>query len=190
MQKKGYKNIWAIDINKGRIEKAKSKYPSINFKVADVTKLTSTFEDEFFSLMLSFNVSHAVEDKVSMLQRLKAISKEGAILAIFDYYLKDETSLDDIKSLSGKKMYPIKLSHFKMMMKIVGWEIIEESEVTDKYKFWYNAMLEKIAARADMIKGLGYTDDEIKIVIEKFQHLLEAIDTGKLGGIILIAKKV
>jgi ubiquinone/menaquinone biosynthesis C-methylase UbiE len=190
MQKKGYNDVWAIDINKKQIDKAISQYPSINFKVADVTNLTSTFEDEFFSLIFSFNVTHAVEDKVSMLQRLKAISKDGAIFAIIDYYQKDEDSAEEINSLSGKKMYPIKLSNFKKMMKILGWKIIEESDVTDKYKFWHNSMLEKIAARADMLKGMGYTKDEITIVIEKLQHLLDAIDSGKLGGVLLIAKKV
>lgn len=190
MQKEGYSNIWAIDINEKLIEEAKHNYPSVNFKVADVTKLTKIFEDEFFSFIYSFNVVHALKDKVSMLQRLKAISKEGAILAIFDYYLKDESSSDTIKSLSGSNMFPIKLNKFKMMMKILGWEIIEENDVTEKYKFWYNAMLTKIEAKIDMLKAGGYTDEEINLVVERYKHLLEAIESGTLGGIILIAKKI
>ncbi len=190
MQKEGYSNIWAIDINEKLIEEAKHNYPSVKFKVADVTKLTKIFEDEFFSFIYSFNVVHALKDKVSMLQRLKAISKEGAILAIFDYYLKDKSSSDTIKSLSGSNMFPIKLDKFKMMMKILGWEIIEENDVTEKYKFWYNAMLTKIEAKIDMLKAGGYTDEEINLVVERYKHLLEAMESGTLGGIILIAKKI
>jgi len=190
MQKEGYNNLWAIDINEKSIKEAKMNYPSINFQVADVTKLTKIFEEDFFEFIYSFNVAHAVNDKVSMLQRLKAISKKGTILAIFDYYLKDENSKDAIKNLSGKNMFPIKLSNFKMMMRILGWEIIEEEEVTDKYKFWHKEMLEKIKERADMLRAKNYTDDEIKFVVERFQHLLDAIESERLGGIILIAKKI
>jgi ubiquinone/menaquinone biosynthesis C-methylase UbiE len=190
MQKEGYNNLWAIDINEKAIEEAKIQYPSVNFQVADVTKLTKIFEDDFFEFIYSFNVTHAMKDKVPMLQRLKAISKRGTTLAIFDYYLKDEHSTDAIKNLSGNDMFPIKLSKFKMMMKILGWEIIEEVEVTDKYKFWHKAMLAKIEARIDMLKGKNYTDDEIKLVVERFQHLLDAIESERLGGIILIAKKI
>ena len=125
-----------------------------------------------------------------MLQRLKAISKRGATLAIFDYYLKDENSTDAIKNLSGKDMFPIKLSHFKMIMKVLGWEIIEETEVTEKYKLWHKASLAKIETSTDMLKGKNYTDEEIKLVVERFQHLLDAIESERLGGIILIAKKI
>lgn len=190
MSKKGYHNIWAIDINKKLIEEAKSSYPNVNFKVADVTKLTKTFEDEFFSFMFSFNVAHAVKDKVAMLQRLKAISKEGAILAIFDYYQKDETTQELFKNLSGKQMFPIKLSNFKIMMKILGWEIIEETDITRKYKFWYNAMIDKIEAKADMLKANEYNEKETSLSIEKTQYVLDSIESDKLGGIILIAKKI
>ena len=112
MQKEGYNKIWAIDINEKMIKEAAIQYPSINFQVADVTELTKIFEDDFFEFIYSFNVTHAIKDKVSMLQRLKAISKKGTILAIFDYYLKDENSTDVIKNLSGNDMFPIKLSNF------------------------------------------------------------------------------
>lgn len=190
MLREGYHNIWAIDINEETIKEARSNYPNVNLEVADVTKLTKTFEDDFFSFMFSFNVAHAVKDKAAMLQRLKAISKEGAILAIFDYYLKDETNSEIFKNLSGKQMFPIKLNNLKMMMKILGWEIIEETDVTDKYKFWYNAMIDKIRVKADMLRISNYTEEEISLAIRKFQYLLDMIESNKLGGIILIAKKI
>lgn len=190
MLREGYNNIWAIDINEEVIQEAKSNYPNVNFKVADVTKLTKTFEDDFFSFMFSFNVTHAVKDKVAMLQRLKAISDEGAILAISDYYLKDETNSETFKNLSGRQMFPIKLNNFKMMMKILGWQIIGETDITDKYKFWYNEMITKIQSKADILKINDYTEEEINLAIEKFQNLIDMIESDKLGGIILIAKKI
>lgn len=190
MSKGGYHNIWAVDINEKLIEEAKSIYPNVNFKVADVTKLTKKFDDEFFSFIFSFNVAHAVKDKVAMLQRLKAISKEGAILAIFDYYQKDEKPIELFKNLSGKQMFPIELNNLKMMMKILGWEIIEETDITDKYKFWYSTLIDKIKHSADMLKASDYTEEEISLSIEKIQYLLDSIESDKLGGIILIAKKI
>ena len=52
------------------------------------------------------------------------------------------------------------------MKENLGWDIIEETDVTDKYKFWCNAVINKIKHSADMIKASGYTEEEISLYIE------------------------
>ena len=172
------------------INHAKEQYPNVQFAVADVTKLTDIFEDEFFSFVYMFNVVHAIRDKAAMLQKIKSVCKKGAILAVFDYNLKDPSKDKTLTDSAGLPLRPINLDEFKLLLEVIGWEIIEISDISDNYIDWYIKLLQKIDAETPMIKAIGYSKKDIKTVKNKFAHLLSLIYKGKLGGTILLARKV
>ena len=190
LQQEGFKQIWGIDIDISAIEYSKQHYPDVQFAVADATKLTDIFEDEFFSFVYMFNVAHAIEDKVAMLQKIKAVCKKNAVLAIVDYTLKDPTYADEITGLAGDKITPLNLDKFKTLLAILGWEVVENTYITEKYKHWHQKLLTKIDSQQNMIIARGYSLEEIKLLQDNLLHMLSLMNENKVGGTILFAKKL
>ncbi len=190
LKKQGYDKIQAVDIDEEAVKYAKEKYPNIDFKVADATKLTGIFEDDFFDVIYMFDIAHAIEDKLSLLQRIKTVSKAQALLVITDYNLKDEEGADKLTDNSGIATYALNLKKLTPLMEYIGWEIVEVVDVTDAYKSWYVSILEKINLSKDELLSNGYSEEEIKFIQDKFNFLLTMINEGKLGGTIIIARKL
>lgn len=190
LKQQGYNKVQGIDIDEEAVKYAKEKYPNIDFKVADATKLTGIFEDDFFDVIYMFDVAHAIEDKLSLLQRIKAVSKKSSLLAIIDYNLKDEDGEEKLADNSGIAIYALNLKKLTPLMKYIGWEIVEEVDVTDFYKSWYVSILEKINLSKDDLLSKGYSEEEITFIQDKFNFLLNMINEGKLGGVIIIARKL
>ena len=190
LKQQGYNKVQGIDIDEEAVKYAKEKYPNIDFKVADATKLTGIFEDDFFDVIYMFDVAHAIEDKLSLLQRIKAVSKKSSLLAIIDYNLKDEDGEEKLADNSGIAIYALNLKKLTPLMKYIGWEIVEEVDVTDFYKSWYVSILEKINLSRDDLLSKGYSEEEITFIQDKFNFLLNMINEGKLGGVIIIARKL
>jgi len=137
-----------------------------------------------------FDVAHAIEDKLSLLQRIKAVSKKSSLLAIIDYNLKDEDGAEKLTDNSGIAIYALNLKKLTPLMKYIGWEIVEEVDVTEAYKSWYLSILEKINLSKDELLSNGYSEEEITFIQDKFKFLLNMINEGKLGGVIIIARKL
>jgi len=190
LQKEGFKQIWGIDIDASAIEYSKQHYPDVQFTVADATKLTAVFEDEFFSFVYMFNVAYAIDDKAAMLQKIKAVCKQGAVLAIFDYALKDPSYADAIIDITGAKIPPLNIDKLKTLLVILGWEVVENTDITEKYKSWYKNLLARIDSQKEMLIASGYSVEEIKLVQDNLLHMLSLMNENKLGGTILFAKKL
>ncbi len=190
LQDSGFSNMWGIDIDEKAIEHSKHTYPNVNFATADATKLTDIFEDEFFSFVYMLNVANEIPDKAAMLQKIKSVCKDGSILAIFDYTLADPNNKEELLDHAGLAMHPINLDYLNTLLRVIGWEVIETTDITSNYQQWYTRILDKVADRKDMIKATGYSDEEIQLVQDNFKHILKLMNDGKINGTILIAKKV
>ncbi len=74
-------NLYGMDINKGRIDMAKSKYV-FNLKVAEASKLP--FEDDFFDLVSVFTLFSSVislkHRKLIANEVLRVLKKDGIII--------------------------------------------------------------------------------------------------------------
>jgi ubiquinone/menaquinone biosynthesis C-methylase UbiE len=185
-----YAKIQAIDLDEEAVKYAQENYPDIAFKAADATKLTNIFENDYFDFAYMFDVAHGIVDKLSLLQRIKHVSKQDALLAIIDYNSKDEQAPEKVSTSSGQTVYPLNLKKLIPLMEYIGWEILETADITDSYKTWYSSILEKINSSKNDLLSSGYSEAEIKLIQDKFNSLLTMINEGKLGGIIIIARKL
>lgn len=188
--KENYNNIWAIDSNKNFIKKAVERYYGIHFQQTKLSEITHLFEDDFFSFIFSFNFFHKIPDKVITLQRLKEISKKGAILAIVDYYKKDKTYKKELFNLLGNRMQMIELDEFTNILQILDWQLLEKIDLTDRYLIWCNKILEIMHEEWRALEAKGYRKDDIKAVIRNINNMINAIETNKIGGTALIIKNI
>lgn len=183
----GLNKIWAIDIDKAAINYAKDTYQNINFQEIDATKVTNSFDRNFFSFIYMFDVVSAINDKAALLQQMKAVSKKGAILAIFDYTQNKNTTYSKIPPTFNP---PIKLEEIKLLCQVTGWEIVEISDVTNNYMQWHRKLLDDIEEKYNLLLDAGFTKDEIKLVYSNFDQVLTQMKEYQLGGTIIIAKSI
>jgi len=185
-----YEKVQGIDIDEEAVKYAHEKYPNIEFKVADATKLTGIFEDDYFNFIYMFDVAHAIEDKLSLLQRIKAVSKKNSLLAIIDYSLKGTDETEKLTDNKGLVIYALNLKKLIPLMRYIGLEIVEVVDVTDSYKAWYSSIIERINLSKEDLLSKGYSEEEIKFIQDKFNFLLTMINEDKIGGTIIIARKL
>ncbi|MBY0461740.1 MAG: methyltransferase domain-containing protein [Alphaproteobacteria bacterium] len=186
----GFYNIWGIDIDKGAIEYARSKYPFIDFSVWDATKVEQKFEKDFFSLLYMFNVFYALSDqeKMQALNSLAEVAKPGALLVIFECTSPKSEDPQEIKDLTGKPMRPIVLSLFHEQIKKSKWEIVEEIDLSDNYIKWYKDLLYKL----DQQKNSFTNDFPVEIInhlIVTYTAILAKLEKKIWGGIVVYAKR-
>lgn len=185
--KKGFENIWGIDIDKSAITYAKSKYKTVKFLNLDALSLSAEFNRKFFSFVYLFNSLYAIEDKISLLKQLAIVSKPGAILMIFDYSagVNSEHMLD----LAGKPMYPIHMDEIAEQLKKAGWEILEQEDLSSNFIIWYEKLIQKLDAKKQELNGYFLAEDIAK-VSSTYAHILHQLNLKKIGGVVIYARRV
>lgn len=186
----GFYNIWGIDIDKGAIDYAISKYPFINFSVHDAKEVDQKFEKKFFSLLYLFNVFCSLSDaeKVQTLNALAQTAKPGALLVIFDYSHLKPNEPHGLKDLLGKPIYPIVPSTLHEQIKQSKWEIIEETDLTPNFLKWYQDLLHKL----DQQKNSFTNDFPVEVInnlSKTYTEILSKIESKILGGIVVYARR-
>lgn len=180
--------VFGIDIDEAAINYAKDHYPGIDFQVADAIKLNDIFKEDFFNFIYMFDTAHSISDKLSLFQRMKSISKQEAIFVIIDYATRDSDE-DEISDDQGNTITPINLKKLEPLMKYIGLDVLETIDITSEYKTWYNQTLDYIAqSRDDLLKN-GYSEDDLKLIIDKYTYLLNFMKQGKIGGLMLIIRR-
>ncbi len=183
----GFKEVYGIDKDEAAVQRAKSRYPKIQFFSADANRITSLFKADFFSLITMFNVIYAIEDKKSLLKDLAFVAKKGGILALFDYTQKKTGALG-MKDLAGMPMYPMVLSQLKEELAATGWELIETSDLSKEYIRWYRDLLKELAEQENSLAA-KYEESDISRVKATFTTLLSLFEDSTLGGALLFARR-
>lgn len=187
LMKNGFKCVWGIDIDKSAIEYAKMKYTDVKLFHLDVLSTSKYFDKNFFSFIYLFNVLYAIEDKTTALKQLANVSKQGAILMIFDYSV--ENSIEPILDLSGKPMRPICMKTINQQLKEAGWQVLEISNISDNFIVWYEQSLKKLEDQMQRLKGL-FLEKDIAKVSSTYVHLLHHLYRKTLGGVVIYAKRL
>ncbi len=181
-------NIFGIDIDETAINYAKEHYPGIDFRVADAMKLNDVFKEDFFNFIYIFDTAHSISDKLSLFQRMKSISKQGSIFVIIDYAVRDSDE-DKISDDKGNTITPLNLKKLEPLMEYIGLDVIETIDITAEYKAWYSQTIEYIAQDRENLLNTGYSDDDLKLIVDKYTYLLDFMKQGKIGGVMLIIHK-
>ncbi len=79
-EKKTKASIWAVDFAEKMIEKAKQKFPDVNFILADVACMP--FENETFTKVVALNSFPHFEDKKSAVKEMARVLKKKGTLVI------------------------------------------------------------------------------------------------------------
>jgi SAM-dependent methyltransferase len=177
----GWGHVVGIDIEGQSIEYAQKKYPTSEFHVCDICDAGATFPQSF-DLIYSFNAYYAVPHKRAAMDSLCKAAKPGALLCLFDYVTyKPESPIPDVM-LSDQ---PATEQEFSTFLEAAGWRLEENKNLDQKYIEWYRNFLSRFDAQS--VKG-AYPQEMIEQVRHKYADLLGALESGVLGGILLLAR--
>lgn len=184
----GFPNVYGIDIDQAAIAYAKARYPQVQFTCGDASALHRYFDMEFFSLTYFFNVFYAIEDKLSVLKQIAAISKPRAVLAIFDIYLIEDTGRP-INDLDNLPIYLIRMEPLKRDLQLTGWEISEIVDVSDHCVRWYGDVLNKLSERYTEL-SMEFSQDELEIIRKTLDRLFQGLKSGSFGAAAIYAHRL
>lgn len=181
VKERGWGDVTGIDIDATSIEYARSKYPDLQFEVCAMESVGERFPNSF-DLLYLFNVFYASTTKQEALISFREAAKPGAILCIFDYVLyKPDERLPEV-FLGQIPVTPDDLASFTRK---ASWEVYRTENLDQKYVEWYQNFL----ARFDEPSLISrYSKDTIEAVRSKYSELLSAVETGALGGVLLLAR--
>ena len=179
--------VYGIDIDEASLNHAKKHYPDIRFFLCDSQSITSEISKEKFDIIYMFNVFYAFQNQRKALEELSKISKQGTILAIFDYTQAEKNSFE-LKDFSEKEMNPIYLKDLAIWLKETNWELIEIADLSDKYKQWYADFLNQFQKNKNKLLE-EFTEEAVDKVDKTFSLLLNKIEDKKMGGSIIYARR-
>jgi len=184
----GFSHVQGIDLDQAAISYAQNKYPSLNFVAADALCVEKIYPIPHFSFVCVFNVMYAIQDKALLLKKLSAVSKPGAILAIFDYTCGQENRVPFLTDLADKPMYPLQSGILQEDLKQAQWDVLDVIDMTSDYIRWYRELLKKLSTHTfDLRKEFSAQD--ISTVSQTFTMLLSYLEQGLLGGVTMYARK-
>lgn len=188
LYEKGFKNISGFDIDKASVEYASYQYPKVNFSVEDVKNVAHKFGKNNFSLIYMFNTFYAFSDQAQSLKDLAEVAEPGAILVIFDYsYLKPDRP-HGLKDLLGNQMHPIVATSLHEWLDQAGWEVLEETDLSQHFIKWYWILLNKLELReATFLKK--FPTEIINKFYTVYADILRELNEQVIGGIVVYARK-
>lgn len=180
-------DIYGIDIDETALNHAKLYYPKINLFKCNVMDVNKLFNKNEFDIIYMFNVFYAFTDQKNSLARLSSIAKPGAILAIFDYTQAKKTNFQ-IKDLAGKEINPIHLEDLKTWLDENGWDLIEITDISDKYEKWYSNFLENLESKKITLLN-EFAEAAFNQVNHTFSSLFHQIKNKNIGGSIIYGQR-
>lgn len=180
VNERGWGDVVGIDIDVSSIQYCQSTFPNLQFEVCAMEQVGERFP-EAFDLLYSFNVFYASKAKQDALQSFRKAAKPGAILCIFDYVMyKPDEPLPEV--FLGQT--PATPEEFETFTKAASWDVYRNENLDQKYIGWYRNFLARFD---DPSLSAQYSKDTIATVRSRYSELLTSIETGALGGTILLA---
>jgi cyclopropane fatty-acyl-phospholipid synthase-like methyltransferase len=180
VNERGWGHVVGVDIDRPSIEYAQSKYPALEFSVCAMESVGKQFPEEF-DLLYLFNVFYASQNKRDSVISFRKAAKPGGTLCIFDYVnYKPEKTLPAV--FLGQK--PATPEEFETFMKDACWQVSKNENLDQKYIDWYRRFLARFD---DPTLKRNYSAEVIESVRSKYSELLTALESGALGGVLLLA---
>jgi len=175
-----------IDRERDSIEFARARYPEIQFEVCDVLEVPCVFAHRF-DVIYILNAFYAFEAQRKALAALRQVAEDRTRLLIFDYLDRGGLAANPLV-VNGRQIvpYPIQMARMVGDLAATGWKLQSVEEVTEEYRRWYGDLVGRIQnKRAEIVASDG--NDAFTYMLEVYGGMLEKIDRGLLGGVLLDA---
>jgi SAM-dependent methyltransferase len=186
VQSERWGQVTGLDIDAETISFAAAAYPAVKFAAADVTRAGELFParcDVFYA----FNAFYAFPDQRAALQALHLAAKPDAILCLFDYMdrggFKQTPFARKAETLLWRPLCPKALPE---ELNTTGWSLSKYVDISWCYGKWYAELVERFARREELLSR--FASDLVAYAEDYYRSMLEAIESGALGGAIVYAQ--
>jgi len=178
VQSKGWGKVTGVDIDTESIAYAGAAYPEIDLITADAMSLKDKVSKKFDIIYL-FNALYALPDHPRLLEQLRNLARPGGQLIVFDYLRKSDKDTFPFKDWNALYMPTVRDA-----FSASGWQVGDIIDISRLYEKWYGELVSRIKENAAGITSLA-GEEWFDFVKAFYQHLLESIEKGVLGGAII-----
>ncbi len=180
----GWGRVAGIDRDRESIEYARAHYPDIRFDACDVLDVPRTLAQRF-DVIYMLNAFYAFDSQRDALAALRGVAADSARLLIFDYLDRGGFDADPLV-LDGAAIVPlpIDMSRTTADLDAAGWKLTSAEELNADYLRWYGDLVARIERKRLEILALG-GEDAFKYMASVYGGMLEKIERGLLGGVLL-----
>jgi len=178
--------VTGLDIDAETISSAAAAYPAVEFFPADVTRAGELFPARF-DLIYAFNAFYAFPDQQAALKSLRLAAKPDGVLCLFDYVDRGGFMETPFARKAETLLWrPLRLQSLPAELDAAGWSLKEWVEIHSEYRRWYAELVERFADRRQELLR-RFDPDLVAYAEDYYQSMLEAIESGALGGAIVYA---
>ncbi len=181
------KIVYGSDIDKESIEYCQANYPEYNWQQVDSQNLADKIKNSF-DLIYIFNALYCVPDQKKAIAHIYNLLNVGGVFAVFDYSdLRDPALNQEFTNPFAVNSFKPISAELKSYIKSKFSKVVEY-DLSQNYLEWYQELLQKLAAKKSLIidKFGAVTFNDFK---NKYQLMLEDIQSSVLGGVIIVAEK-
>jgi SAM-dependent methyltransferase len=189
VRRRGWGSVVAVDIDETSIEDARHRYPLVRFVTADVAHLGDSLRGGFdlVYLMTSF---YAFADQPTALAQMRALAKPGASLRILDYAdPKGGFARDPRVKARFASWKPIRATELERLLATAGWQQESAKDLAGEFKRWYESLCRRIEAKRQRIL-IEFGAEWLKTAEETYKGILQLVEDGTVGGLLVKAKAV
>ncbi len=187
LTQKGFKTL-GIDHDRSALTYAKKHHPSCSFADIDARAVDKYLRADFFGLITLFNVAYAIKDKQALLKALHTIAAPGSVLVVFDYTHRDTTQPHGLVDFAKQPMHPLVPAVFTHTLDEIGWQLVEQDDLTSYFITSYQALLAKIDEQRSYWETVS-SPTVVATVEKTFSQILHLLQRDVLGGAVFYCVK-
>jgi SAM-dependent methyltransferase len=196
IHKHGWGKVTGIDINPDLVAIANKSHLSRSsnpkFFACDVMQIDQLSASKFkkqapFDIIYSFSALFYFPDKTLALQKLANLAHHNSTLLLFDYVDYGEYEKYIYRSdYKPPFVNSIKFEDVRSILTHAGWELKNTKQIDELFVKWYTDLVTKITTNRQELSA-KYGEDVFTRFANHYQHILDIITAGYLGGIIIEA---
>lgn len=184
-QQQGWGEVVGVDLDADSVSHARSRYPGVDFLVADVGYLDRIGLAPF-DLVYLLTAYYAFPDQALALRQLAQACRAGGQLLLVDYTCP--AGVVPPPELGGEIGWPVVLDAWVNSLSHDGWVDIRVTDWTSRFVDWYAELLERFAAQRQAIDA-EWGSDWYDYVSRWYGALHAALIQGRLGGAAVTARR-
>ena len=181
----GWGTVTGVDLDRDNIVAAKERHPGQAFICSDAVDLERHVTGPFDVVYL-FNAFFLFTDQPAALEAMRAVSRDGGKLALFDYVdLGGYTEWQEHRSTPGLRN-ALQLDRVDAMLSASGWTLDGIVSMHPDYQRWYEALVERIELMHAAIVAKS-SEPFYEYVLTRYTETRDDAREGRLGGATIYA---
>jgi phosphoethanolamine N-methyltransferase len=182
IQQRGWGRVTGVDIEELSINYAKETYPTVEFHVADATKIDQVLPGRTFDVISLFSAILVLPDQLGTLKTARKMAHETSTLIIFDCPDLTEDGRNLLNRVGGDKscFKLIRCDDFPKMLRQAGWRQTKFVDLRVECERWYHGLVANFEQKRQQIVA-RFGEEMYQAGYNRYNGFYNAMREGTMG---------